>query len=252
MKYCAVVEGVKIGVFSKEVADKLTCGNKKGYYIACDSINQALKVLQNPPPKVTTTNRGRFIARTEPYPNTYLTTFEQTALVDETQYSVAMFTSKDLTPIHEKIEVYTDGAFFTFGNFYVSSGAAIILVDSKIQSILLLRDIRKIAKRSRQVTAELGVVYYIQSLFKTFEFDLYYDYLDVEALLQDTQFCKRKKAHSEISSTYVHEMEKLGHSNITFHKVRSHTGNKYNEMADIYAKCAANISYFKCCRNIQY
>lgn len=69
------------------------------------------------------------------------------------------------------------------------------------------------------------------------ELHIYYDYIGIEKW-----YTKQWKASSKIALEYVNFLEKVRDKiNIYFHKIKSHTNNYYNDMADKLAKEALGI-----------
>ena len=93
---------------------------------------------------------------------------------------------------------------------------------------------------SRNVSGEIrGAAFIIQYAIKLGikELDLYYDYRGIEEF-----YTGAYKASKDLSLLYQDFANKAKKQiKINFHKVKSHTNNKYNDMVDSLAKEALGI-----------
>jgi ribonuclease HI len=69
---------------------------------------------------------------------------------------------------------------------------------------------------------------------------IYYDYQGIEAWITDAWKAKKTVAKS-YRENYLKLVE-ANRLNVIFKKVKSHSGDKYNDMADQLAKAGLNIS----------
>ena len=83
--------------------------------------------------------------------------------------------------------------------------------------------------------ASFIIQYAINRGFKTL--DIYYDYIGIEKW-----YLHEWKANSEIAIKYTEFADKARNLiKVTFHKVKSHTNDYYNDMADSLAKKAVGL-----------
>lgn len=127
---------------------------------------------------------------------------------------------------------YVDGSYDVKTEAYSFGG--VLIVDDKIYKFNK-KYLKDDFSSMRNVAGELkGAGYIIQYAINhnLKELHLYYDYIGIEKW-----FNNEWKASSPISieySKFASEAKKL--IKVHFHKVKSHTNNYYNEMADLLAK----------------
>lgn len=138
----------------------------------------------------------------------------------------------------KEIKTYVDGS--KLGE-QVGYGIGIVILDAKNKEIETISYLGKIPEflESRQVAGELEAVLYtlqyaINGGYNTVT--IFYDYIGIENWAKGVW-----QANKPVSQKYVHEYSRLkenGKLNVSFVKIKAHTGNKYNEKADILAKQA--------------
>jgi ribonuclease HI len=129
----------------------------------------------------------------------------------------------------EKISIYVDGSFYNNKIGY----AAVILEGAKVIHTLKgsLKD--KEALKTRQVAGELQAVLDAVSWCETnsvSEANIYYDYTGIENWARNLW-----KANHPITIRYRSTIQ-ASKIKIHWHKVKSHSGNPYNDMVDKLAR----------------
>lgn len=132
---------------------------------------------------------------------------------------------------------YIDGSYNDINGEY--SFGCVLLVDGKEYTFNKKYEADEYSN-SRNVSGEIKgagfiIQYAINRGFKSL--DIFYDYIGIEKW-----FMHEWKANSEIAIKYVEFADKIRNKiKITFHKVKSHTNDHYNDMADSLAKRALGI-----------
>jgi ribonuclease HI len=132
---------------------------------------------------------------------------------------------------------YVDGSFNVHTKEY--SFGAILFVDNK--KILFKKKFEADEFSShRNVAGEVRgasfIIYYALN-HGIKELDLYYDYQGIESW-----YTGEWRANNDLTQKYQNfAKENLGKIKVNFHKVKSHTGIKYNEEVDLLAKSALGI-----------
>lgn len=147
------------------------------------------------------------------------------------------FTTDDGNPSAEIVVAYVDGSYDVKKHQYGSG--MVILWKGEKQGFSFegdapeLADMRNVA--GEIVGAQRAMAFAVENNAK--KVVIYYDYEGIE------KWCTGAwKAKKEGTQMYAKTYEKLKkHIEIEFVKVRAHTGNKYNEEADILAKKAIGL-----------
>lgn len=190
-------------------------------------------------------------AKFKPYPiepnrYCYLKEFRQNKLLDSEETCVNFYQKRAFSNIKDfkDIEVYVDGAY---NKYYpnVSGGAGLFIANGELLGIMLIRIQGKLARKSKNIASELTSAYYMVEMLSCTKvpFKLYYDYQGIYNLLPREDH--KPYINTDITYSYQKKMVQLGYDHIDFIKVQAHTGNTYNELADMYAKCALNPTYYK-------
>ena len=132
---------------------------------------------------------------------------------------------------------YIDGSFDINTNSYSFGG--ILIIDNKLYKFKKKYDADEFSKY-RNVAGEIkGAGYIINQAIKLGlkELHICYDYEGIEKWYTGVW-----KANSDIAILYTNfANEAKNKISIKFHKIKSHTNNYYNDMADMLAKEALNI-----------
>ena len=135
----------------------------------------------------------------------------------------------------EGMTVYVDGSFMPFLPDRYGYGV-VFLHEGKVETashFVIDRD----SARMRNVAGEVkGAMYAMETCRKRgiSHMDLYYDYAGIEKWC--TGEWKANLPGTKALKTYYDSVK--GELSVSFHKVKSHTGVRYNEMADRLAKGA--------------
>ena len=132
---------------------------------------------------------------------------------------------------------YVDGSYDNNTKCYSFGG--VLIINSKVYKFNkkydpdMYSDLRNVAGEIKG--AGFIINYAIKRGIKTL--DIYYDYLGIEKW-----YSGEWKANSSIAIEYQKfaQMAKTK-IEVTFHKVKSHTNNLYNDMADVLAKEALGL-----------
>lgn len=135
------------------------------------------------------------------------------------------------------IEVYVDGSYdintrnYSFGGVVIDNGKVM-----EFKKAFPKDDY----SQYRNVSGEVrGASYIINYLYKKGikEFNLYYDYAGIEKW-----YTFEWKANNDLTKKYQEFAKEMKDKiKVNFIKVKSHTNNKYNDMADLLAKQALGI-----------
>lgn len=135
-------------------------------------------------------------------------------------------------------QAYVDGSYNVATGEY--SFGAVLLIDGQIYQFK-----RKFGpdeySESRNVAGEIrGASFIINYAYKQGikELHLYYDYQGIEKFF--TGEWNANKHLSKLYQEYANDIK--GKIKVYFHKVKSHSNNKYNDMVDILAKEALGIA----------
>lgn len=147
----------------------------------------------------------------------------------------------DDTEIKEEIAgpiAYIDGSYDAKTGCYSFGG--VLIIDNNIYQFNKKYEKDEYSSM-RNVAGEIkGAAYVINYCINRGikEINIFYDYMGIEAW-----YTGAWKAKSKIAIDYVDFLNKNRDKiNICFHKVKSHTNVKYNDMADMLAKKALGIS----------
>lgn len=139
-----------------------------------------------------------------------------------------------------KMDVYVDGSYRE--GVKEVAGAAIFIIDGKVISCMRFKTIDESLLKHRQVSGEVvPTLYALEFVDRVLDGDnnldsinICYDYTGVKDWLDGTW----KKANNDMSRDYMARgrMTILNLANkgiaVRFQKIKSHTGDKYNEYAD--------------------
>ncbi len=134
--------------------------------------------------------------------------------------------------------IYVDGSFINGRCGY----GVVILKDNKIINKISGKVQGELVKNHRQVAGELAAVknalkWCVKNSVK--EIYLYYDYAGIEKWITGTWQAKKKLTRSYVDFVKNEISNKV---KIHFKKIKSHSGDRYNELADRLAKNAAKSS----------
>lgn len=147
-----------------------------------------------------------------------------------------------------KLKVYVDGSYNPFTNHW---GAGSIIIDQNDEVIDEIRDTSADIYGSRQIAGEcfsttvaLEKIYTLYDLSKIKEIEIYYDYLGIEKWAKSEWQARSDIAieYSKIVKRWMTLLRFEKHVNVTFHKVKAHSNNYFNDRADLLAKCACGVS----------
>ena len=147
--------------------------------------------------------------------------------------------SKDILSSYP--QVYSDGSYDKRTGFYGYS--AIVLIEGQEPYIRYGKG-KAVADNGWQVNGEVagvvfGVDYVLKQGFK--EVVVNYDLINIERW-GNNQW-KANKSYSKRYRDYIYDKREEG-AKIYFNKVKAHSGNKYNEWADFYAKKGLGITKY--------
>ena len=129
-------------------------------------------------------------------------------------------------------KAWVDGSYNSKLDIY-GSGSIIILPNGK--ELTILKSNSNNLSKYRNVTGEVLASLYTIYQCITLQMDkvvIYYDYKGIENWATGEW-----KANNELTQTYVNAINKYKeHINIAFVKVKGHSGDHYNEIADSLAK----------------
>lgn len=130
------------------------------------------------------------------------------------------------------MKVYVDGSWKA-GKPNISGWACIIL---DVKDNIVYQGSGVIKCVSRQIDGELFSVIQALGILQYYEgesFDIYYDYAGIEAWATG-----KWKAKSDVAKDYVDAINEFDflHEKIRFVKVKSHSGDFYNELVDRLAQ----------------
>ena len=137
----------------------------------------------------------------------------------------------------KKAIAYVDGSYNCNSNIY--GYGAVIFYEGKVYEYLDSDNNHKLRKM-RNIAGELmGATFIINWCLnrKISELDLYYDYLGIEKWA--TGEWKANKGGTKSYAFLCYNSRKQ--LKINFIKVKAHSGEKYNEMADLLAKEAVGL-----------
>lgn len=138
----------------------------------------------------------------------------------------------------EKIEAYVDGSFDSTTNIY-GSGIVILKNGKKMEEISKQGSDERFIS-SYQIAGEIfGALEAIKWVKRKHlsHLTIYYDYEGIEKWATGVW-----NANKPISQYYVETFKKASKEiNVIFEKVKAHSGNNYNELADYLAKKATKI-----------
>lgn len=147
-----------------------------------------------------------------------------------------------------KLKVYVDGSFNPATNYW-GAGALIIDNDENLLQEITLSDhdkfgSRQIAGECFSTTAALEKIYTLYDLSKIKEIEIYYDYLGIEKWAKSEWQARSDIAieYSKIVKRWMTLLRFDKHVDVTFHKVKAHSNNYFNDRADLLAKCACGVS----------
>lgn len=150
---------------------------------------------------------------------------QQKKYIEELWYK---YQHKDVTP-NKGLCAYVDGSFYQkqvgWGVVVVENDQVITTMNGKLTCPLLAE--------SHQIAGEVeGVIqalnYAFQNNYK--QITIYYDYLGLQKWA-----CREWKANSFVAQQYIERLKEFPIT-IDWVKVKAHTGNQYNEIADQLAK----------------
>lgn len=131
-----------------------------------------------------------------------------------------------------KYNVYVDGSFIN--NTSVFSGWAFVVVSMRNEFVCAFNGLTKIPAVSRNIDGEVKAAYEASKWAKNNNVNIviHYDYIGVENWITGAF-----KAKSLIAKTYIKQMNPY-RDIVSFEKVKAHSNNKWNDMADMLAKRA--------------
>lgn len=137
-----------------------------------------------------------------------------------------------------KAVAYIDGSFNAATNVY--GAGAVFLLDDGGEPILLSQPGRDPEfARQRNVAGEIMAATLVMQVCDTIpnleSLTLYYDYMGLECWATGSW-----KAKNELSQAYRDNCRTRPYK-LEFRKVKAHSGNQYNELADRLAKKACNL-----------
>ena len=140
------------------------------------------------------------------------------------------------------MQFYVDGSFDD--DKHISSYGVIVVNNNKVIDILYNVCTNEEYLKHRNVYGEvLGTLCAIKyaQINNIFNIEIFHDYIGIckwcLGLSNVSNIGKSWKQNYSLSKNYRQYISQCG-INITFNKVKSHSGNKYNDMADKYAKKA--------------
>lgn len=133
-----------------------------------------------------------------------------------------------------KVEAYVDGSYM---KNMCGSGAVILIpnIDTPIKLSSCSADTNAVKLRNvaGEITAVVNVLKALEQLpVKIDELKIYYDYQGIDAWV--TGKWRANNSFTQVYRDIVRQYQQK--YRITFQKVKAHSGNKYNEMADMLAK----------------
>lgn len=138
-----------------------------------------------------------------------------------------------------KVTAYVDGSFNAATQVYGSG--AVVFFEGKEEPYLISQagDTPAFAK-SRNVAGEVVAAALVMNgcrdLPNIEELTIYYDYNGIRCWYERTW-----KANSVVARTYLASVRDLGFK-VTFKKVKAHSGDTFNDMADELAKKACGLA----------
>lgn len=137
------------------------------------------------------------------------------------------------------IKVYVDGSFNPVSK-QVGSGAVILVDDEKVHEISAQAPESFIDKYHNVAGEILASIVSLQVVRERFwkpgdTVSVYYDYTGIEMWVTG-----RWSANNLLSKRYVSIVKELPFK-VEFHKVKAHTGDRYNELADTLARKAVGL-----------
>ena len=161
---------------------------------------------------------------------------EARAFVDDSGLSLSDFMSAKLSE-HKHVIAYIDGSY-NKGSNTVGAGGVIFLNGERKTFSFSSTDERYTAFWN--VSGELLAAMYVMKYTVEHgipECSLYYDYMGIEMWAT-----KRWKRNNALTQQYAAFYDSIKDQVcVHFHKVAAHTGDTYNEMADVLAKQGAGI-----------
>lgn len=150
----------------------------------------------------------------------------------------AFLEGKDNKPIFDKEAVaYIDGSYDANTASYSFGG---VLIHNGVEKKFNKKYEDDVYKEMRNVAGEIkGAGYIIQYCINhgIKELDIYFDYIGIE-----NWYTGKWRANSPIAKVYQEFAQKAKEQiKVNFHKVKSHTNDYYNDMADKLAKDALGI-----------
>lgn len=135
------------------------------------------------------------------------------------------------------MKLYTDGSYTNIEPNVVGFASIIVKDDNDTDlEAIYGYSTSKMDVESRNVGGEIAaVITGVKALVDRgiHDIEIYYDYLGIE--MWATSKWKTNKALTMGYKSFIEEMTNNG-VNITFHKVKSHSGHMLNDVADTYAK----------------
>lgn len=140
--------------------------------------------------------------------------------------------------LNSKLIAYVDGSYSPTDNRF-SFGCLLILPDGNKIEMCQAFDDEEMAKM-RNVSGEIvgatqAMLYAYNNGFK--ELDLYYDYMGIE------KWCTREWSANKVNTQrYAAFYSSIKNTvKVNFHKVKGHSGDQYNDVADKLAKQALGL-----------
>lgn len=151
----------------------------------------------------------------------------------EDAYSYLNNSKKTINQEEKKIDFYVDGSFNSEKNIYGSG--IVVLKNNKIIEKISISGKDKDLVAMNNVAGELNAAieafnYAIEKSYK--EINLYFDYIGIEKWATK-EWKANKLGTKKYQEIYDNSIKKI---KINFIKVKAHSGNKYNDMADMLAK----------------
>lgn len=137
-----------------------------------------------------------------------------------------------------KAHAYVDGSFNAVTGIY-GAGAVLFIGDDPKPIYLSQAGDNPLYAKSRNVAGEVLAASLIVEACKVIkdleELTLYYDYAGIECWAKGTW-----RANNVLSQSYKQFTQNLPFT-LSFRKVKAHTGDRYNEEADVLAKKACGL-----------
>ena len=138
------------------------------------------------------------------------------------------------------IKLYTDGSF-NRDHKNICGHASVILINDKVFVLyggITSQDYTSMWNVGGEIYAVLNSLRFIVEKLniQNAVINLYYDYEGIEKWIS-----KKWKSKKMITKKYYNEVKNMCEKfniKLAFNKIKSHSGNKYNDIADIYAKKA--------------